>query len=278
MRIYKKPDYSFNDGDLISVIDELPLWSAPFGLKLLDSIVLKKNMTVLDIGSGFGFPSIEVACRLGRCSKVYGIDPWEAAIKRAQKKIDIFKIPNVELILGEAESIPLPDSSVDLIISNNGLNNVQQPDKVFQECSRVAKTGAQFVATYNLSETMKEFYQIFRQVLADHDLNEIIPLLQMHIDRKRPPMAEYEKLFSENNFEICQVEADSFKYRFVDGTAMFDYPFIQYAFMDSWLSLVPEDRVTEVFTEIESRMNNESSKNGEWSLTIPFAIFNAFKK
>jgi hypothetical protein len=50
----------------ILFIDELPLWSAHFGLKLLDSIKMKKNMNVLDIGSGLGFPAIEVAMRFNQ--------------------------------------------------------------------------------------------------------------------------------------------------------------------------------------------------------------------
>lgn len=53
------------DKNLISILDELALWSAPFGLKRLDKIKMNKNMKVLDIGCGWGFPSIETAARPG---------------------------------------------------------------------------------------------------------------------------------------------------------------------------------------------------------------------
>lgn len=75
--------FDLNSYKHVELIDELPFWSAPFGIKLLDSIMLKKNMTALDIGFGLGFPLTEIAMRLGKSSKIYGIDPWHTAIKRA---------------------------------------------------------------------------------------------------------------------------------------------------------------------------------------------------
>lgn len=278
MGSFSNSKYNFNDADTVSVIDELPLWSAPFGLKLLEKIKLKPNLAVLDIGFGLGFPAIEAAHRLGRTCRVYGIDPWEAAIKRAQKKVSIFDMKNIELMKGAAESIPLPDRSIDLVISNNGINNVNDLSQVFREISRVARSGAQFVATVNSEGTMIEFYRIFMQVLSDSGLEEIIPKIKKHIYEKRRPKEEFERLLEENRFRIENIYEDSFRYRFTDGTAMFDYPFIQYAFLESWLSLVPEERADEIFSEIEKRMNEVSRVSGEWVLTIPFMTIDAAKK
>jgi len=52
---------------------------------------------VLDIGFGLGFPMIEIALRLGDSSRVYGIDPWEAAIERTKSKIKICNVNNIEI-------------------------------------------------------------------------------------------------------------------------------------------------------------------------------------
>lgn len=54
-----------NNPELISVIDELSFWSAPFGLKLLDVIRYKRNIKALDIACGLGFPLMELSMRLG---------------------------------------------------------------------------------------------------------------------------------------------------------------------------------------------------------------------
>ena len=202
MTKFRKSNFNLNDRDTVSIIDELPLWSAPFGLKLLDTIRLRQHITALDIGFGLGFPLLEIAQRLGNSSKVYGIDPWKAAIERTQTKINILGLTNVELIEGVAENIPLPDNSVDLIVSNNGINNVQNLEKVMSECKRIAKKSAQFVATVNLNKTMIEFYDELEKGLIEEGLNENVSQLKKHIYHKRRPLDELKKLFQSNGFKI----------------------------------------------------------------------------
>ena len=87
MKNYLDSHYDLSNEALVSVIDELPLWSAPFGLSLLNTIKLKRNLNVLDVGFGFGFPLIEVAMRLGNSSKVYmALTPGEPLLKEQKKK------------------------------------------------------------------------------------------------------------------------------------------------------------------------------------------------
>jgi ubiquinone/menaquinone biosynthesis C-methylase UbiE len=99
--------------------DELPLWSAPFGLKLLDHIEYKSNINAIDLGFGTGFPLIELAMRLVNNSTVYGIDIWKDVFVNVKDKINQYGIKNIILIEGNAESIPLENNSVHLITSNN---------------------------------------------------------------------------------------------------------------------------------------------------------------
>ena len=78
---YKTPGF----GDLY---DELPLWSAPFGLMLLEHVRLRPGMTILDVGAGTGFIAIELGQRCGADSKVVAVDPWEAAVPRLNRKLN----------------------------------------------------------------------------------------------------------------------------------------------------------------------------------------------
>jgi arsenite methyltransferase len=217
---------------IVDILDELPMWSAPFGLKLLDAVEYRPNMSVLDIGCGTGFPLVELAMRLGESSTVYGIDPWKAALVRTRKKIDQYKMINIRLIEGVAESLPFDDHSIELIVSNNGINNVSDMDTVFSECSRVLKDGGQFVMTMNLDTSMTEFYRELEAVLSDLHFMHEIELMHQHIYHKRRPLKEIVPAIVKRGFLIKDLEQDQFNYTFTDGTALLNHHFIRLAFMD----------------------------------------------
>ena len=274
---YLKKTYDLNDKDTVSVIDELPIWSAPFGLKLLDKIKYRKNITALDIGSGLGFPLLEVAMRLGNTCKLYGIDPWEAAVARVKTKIEIYGTSNVEIINGVAEKIPLPDNSVDLIFSNNGLNNVNDIKSVLSECCRISKLGSQLVFTYNTDKTMQEFYSVFEELLRERKMLNEIESMKKHIYKKRMPVEEYIQLLNERGYSINEISHDEFAYRFVDGIAMINHFLIKLAFIDSWKELIPEEKQNDFFAKLVERLNQLAQSNGFLKLTVPFAIIDCEK-
>jgi ubiquinone/menaquinone biosynthesis C-methylase UbiE len=277
MNNYLKTNYDLSQKETVSVIDELPLWSAPFGLKLLEKINYRKNITALDIGSGLGFPLLEVAMRLGNTCKLYGIDPWEAAVERIKTKIRIYGVRNVEIITGVAEKIPLPDNSVDLIFSNNGLNNVNDINSVLSECRRISKIGAQLVLTYNTDRTMIDFYTVMENVLRERNKVNEIGLMKKHIYKKRKPVEEFIQLLKEKGYVINEISHDEFAYRFVDGTAMFNHFLIKLAFIDSWKEFIPEEKQNDFFAELVDRLNQLALSNGFLKLTVPFTIIDCEK-
>jgi len=226
MKDYLNHSFNPDDPDLISVIDELPLWSAPFGLSLLDTINLKPNINALDVGCGLGFPLIELSQRLGNTCKVYGIDPWEAAIERINLKIKTYDLKNVSVIKGVAEELPFDDNFLNLIVSNNGINNVEDLQKSLNECSRISKTGAQFTMTLNLEDTMIEFYSRLEEILIKNKLDEEVKKMKDQIYSKRKPLDEIKNSSCEAGFEIKSIKNDSFKLRFLDGATMFNHPLI----------------------------------------------------
>lgn len=261
-----------NDPKLIGFIDELPLWSAPFALKILDKVIPAKNLTVLDIGCGTGVPLIELASRLGDSCTVYGIDPWKEAIERIKIKTNNFGINNIILFNSHAEKIPLTDNSINLIISNNGLNNVQDLGQVLSECHRILKPGGKLIFTMNTEETMCEFYDVFETVLSEMGLTKLISEMYRHIHQKRKPLDEVYQLIEKSGFRHLSTDRDIFYYSFTDGSAMFSHFFIRLAFLGPWLEIVPEDKRRVVFNEIERRINKIAKKEGNFRLSIPFAV------
>lgn len=261
----------------VDVSDELPLWSAPFGMALLEAIEYRNGITALDIGFGTGFPLTELAMRLGEGSVVYGIDPWEPAIARTRQKIAAYGITNIRIIQGMAESLPLENDSVDLIVSNNGLNNVSDLDRVLFECARVIRTGGQFVITVNLDKTMQEFYREFTGLLADMNMQPEIERVQEHIRTKRRPLREILSMLEVNGFSIVEKKEKQFNYHFSSGTAMLNHYFIRQAFLESWISILPEGEAEKFFEELEQRLNGLARGLGSLQLSIPFALINARK-
>ena len=132
MSIADNPDYA--EG----AYDELSFWSARFGALLFDNLELRPNVNGLDVACGTGFPLFELAHAHGPSSHWTGIDIWPAAIKRAQRKLAIYGLTNVELHEGDAAALPFDDATFDLITSNLGVNNFADPLAAVRECRRVA--------------------------------------------------------------------------------------------------------------------------------------------
>jgi ubiquinone/menaquinone biosynthesis C-methylase UbiE len=278
LKDYLAHTFSTDDFDLVSVIDELPLWSAPFGLKLLDTIELKRNINALDIGCGLGFPLIEIAQRLGASCKVFGIDPWERAIERSNLKLKIYNIRNVTVIKGVAEKLPFEDDFFDLVVSNNGINNVDDIKASLSECYRVSKPNAQFTITLNLPDTMTEFYDIFEETLTRNGLREEVTKMKDQIYSKRRPLSETKSLLDKAGFNIRSIQQDSFQIGFVDGTAMFDHSLIKYWFIDGWKSVLSLDDLENIFAQLEDRLDVIAKEKGAIYLTIPFVTIDSVRR
>jgi ubiquinone/menaquinone biosynthesis C-methylase UbiE len=102
---------------------------------------LKPGETVLDLGSGGGIDVLLSAKRVGLAGKAYGLDMTDDMLALARENQRMAAIENVEFLKGEIEHIPLPDNSVDVIISNCVINLSADKDKVFTEALRVLKPG-----------------------------------------------------------------------------------------------------------------------------------------
>ncbi len=277
MKQYLQTEPDINNKEFISCIDELPLWSAPFGLSLLEKVAMKKAMNVLDVGCGFGFPLIELAQRLGNTCRLIGIDPWEAALDRIKLKIRYLNITNVSVLNAVAEKMPFEDGYFNLIVSNNGLNNVENLETAMQECSRVAAHGAQLVLTQNLDGTMIEFYSIFNSVLQERELYDEVHALKEHIYQKRRPVHEIFELLEKNSFRVIEAHEQSFRLRFMDAEAFFCHSLINFWFLPAWAKIIKPEMYDEIINSLEKELNNYANEKGELSLSVPFVLINSHK-
>jgi arsenite methyltransferase len=263
----------FSRPETLAAYDELPLWSAMFGLLLLEEVPLDGVRAALDVGCGTGFPLIEIAERLGPRSEVHGVDVWAAGLRRAREKAMARATPNVTLHQCSAAAMPFADESFDLILSNLGVNNFDDRGAAIGECRRVARRGAVIALTTNLRGHMSELYAVFDDVLAELGDEESRRRLQRHVEH-RATVPGVRELLERHGFAIRRiVERDSLM-RFADGTALLNHHFTKIGFLDGWRGVVAGDPPL-VFGRLLARLDEVARPAGELRLTIPMAYVEA---
>jgi len=267
---YLRFQTDINSAAFVAAYDEAPLWSATFGLMLLENVPLGRNLKVLDVGCGCGFPALELAQRLGPTCTVVGLDPWEAALERARFKAGVWGVKNVEFFQGDAAAIPFASARFDLIVSNLGLNNFRDPDAALAECRRVMKPAGRLALTTNLQGHMAEFYGVFESTLRSLNQNAALDALRQHI-RHRATIEGVRALLVRNGLRVTKVRETTSRMQFSDGSALLRHYFIKVGFLDAWRTAVsPPDR-ERVFSLLEANLNDWAESRHSLILTIPMA-------
>jgi arsenite methyltransferase len=108
---------------------------------------LHEGETVLDLGSGGGIDVLLSARRVGPTGKAYGVDMTEEMLELARRNQREAGVENVEFLKGTIEDVPLPDQSVDVIISNCVINLSADKPAVFHDAARILRPGGRFAVT-----------------------------------------------------------------------------------------------------------------------------------
>ncbi|HYM82209.1 MAG TPA: class I SAM-dependent methyltransferase [Candidatus Limnocylindria bacterium] len=263
------PAFDPANAEHIAAYDELPLWSAQAGLLLLDHIPLRATR-VLDLGCGAGFPALELAERMGRGAQIVGLDPWEAALRRAHMKQHVWLVPHALLVRGDGVQIPFRDGAFQLVVSNLGINNFSDPDGVLHEVGRVLTRDGSLAFTTNREGHFAEFYEIMADVLEASADPAALERLRAHVAH-RGTIASLTERLNRCGFHVDSVHERTVIMRFADGGAVFDHHFLRLGFVPAWRDVAGEN-ADAVLNEVRRRLDARAGAMGELRLTVPLVV------
>jgi arsenite methyltransferase len=131
-------------------LSRLPLTAVEMALGVGNPVrhaALTAGEVVLDLGCGAGIDSLLAAVAVGPTGRVTGLDMTPDMVERARRNTSDLGVSNVDILAGEIEAIPLPDSSVDVVISNGVLNLSTRKSRVLAETFRVLRPGGRLAIT-----------------------------------------------------------------------------------------------------------------------------------
>ena len=260
--------YDLHQPGLASAFDQVSFWSARFGAFLFEHLPLRPNLAILDLACGTWFPLFELAQVYGATCQVTGIDQWKEAVERARAKQQVYQVPNVQILEADAAQLPFGEREFDLIVSHLGINNFADPEAVLSECFRVAKPQATLVLTTNPSGHMREFYELFHEVLQELHKSIYLERLQQNVEH-RGTKASLSGMLQAAGFHTVKIQEGAFQLRYLDGSALFHHLLTRVGFLDGWRQVVDAEDEEPVFTLLETRLNQVAQARGELGLSVP---------
>jgi SAM-dependent methyltransferase len=256
-----------------------PVWSRPFGALLtprLESLQLPTKPTVLDVMCHAGDPGLQVLRRWPD-ARLIAIDPAAALIEQARLQAGRLVGRRVFFRTEAAEpNLPFDEAVYDLVLSNLGLHEAEQPRRLLREMVRVARPGAAVVATLPLRGSFGEFYALLGSLLKDQP--RLAARLEVHL-ASWPDAAMVCDWAAEAGLVDLEIVTEPFSILVAGGTDLFFAPVIEYGPLSAWKAILGErgPAMQAIFSQLREAIDRDCAATAPFVLTIRAACLRGYK-
>jgi ubiquinone/menaquinone biosynthesis C-methylase UbiE len=249
---------TFKEDKLAKLYDAevVPIWSRRFGRMLLRELTVPTKAMVLDVNCGSGYPSLEILRRMDEQGRIIAIDTSSPLLDEARNKAG--KLSGKRIFFRSESALPklsFAEEVYDLVYSNAGIHQLDDPEPAVRECARVAKVGGRVVVTYALAGTFGEFHDLFREVLIKGDYKDAIDRLDAYLTRY-PPLEQAVGWFEDAGLTDIETEYESFTLLFKSSREFFFAPIIEYGPLSNWKAVAGKgQQMQDVFWQTKAAID-----------------------
>ncbi|MCC6747801.1 MAG: methyltransferase domain-containing protein [Deltaproteobacteria bacterium] len=234
----------------------LPIWSHRFGRMLLRDLELPPKAMVLDVACGTGYPALELLNLMQGQGRIVAIESMGALLDVARQKAGALSGKRI-FFRSEPATAKLAFASevYDLVVSNLGLLEREDPAEALKELARVTKAGGRVIVTLPLLGSFAEFYDIYREVLVKNDKHEALERLERHI-LETPDAEQAARWMEQSGLEDVQVEMEEFNLLFQSAREFFFAPVIEYGPLTAWKEVIGKGQeMQDIFWQIKEAID-----------------------
>lgn len=254
-----------------------PDWRDRFDTLINENVEIPEEGHFLDVNCGTGEHAMELAEALKDKGEVVAVDPRHELIEIARAKAPIRKLTNITFQEANVKALPFDRPRFDLVIGDASMMPVAETQALLGELSRVAVSGGRVVLKVLTHGSFDELFSIYWEALLDCGLSDNIwPRLEGMI-REHKTISEVEAWAAEAGLTDVKSVTSKEEFQFETGTAFLESPLIVDNFIDSWISIVPEENRKEVLDRIGAIIEEERF-GLPFSLSIKATVVDGIKK
>ena len=229
----------------------LPAYAARFAVLLARAIDRRPNARVIELGCATGAFTLELARRFVPDGHLTALDASPAFIAEARARIEAEAAPNVQIALAAhpelPASIPLPDRSADLVVSNLAVADAADPRAAVKEAARLLAPGGQLALSAPLRGTWSEFLDLFRDVLRENGKLESLGAVDRYV-AALPDGETLARWLAEAGLKKIEVTTARWEILFRSAREFFFAPLIELGPLAQWKRLSGRgDQMQDVF-------------------------------